>query len=400
LALIPGTRIGAYQVEAQIGEGGMGKVYRATDTRLKRQVAIKVLPPSFAIDSSPLARFQREAEVLASLNHPHIAAIYGLEESEGVSALVMEFAEGEDLSQRIARGPIPLDEALSIANQVAQALEAAHERGVVHRDLKPANVKIGHDGTVKVLDFGLAKAMAPLSSDSVAAAVADSPTFTSPVAMTAAGLILGTAAYMSPEQARGKAVDSRADIWAFGVVLYEMLVGRRLFDGENLTDILASVVKEQPDLSAAPVEVRRLLETCLKKDPRQRLRAIGDWKLLIDPAVTGVSSRAAVRPARVPWLLAGTSATLLAGLAVVHFRETPVVERSLHLSVPLPADTSLGFLELSPDGRRLVVSAFREAGASSSSDRSMRQRFRRSPEPTRRAVPSGRPTAASSASSP
>ena len=225
MSLAPGTRIGPYEVAGPLGAGGMGEVYRATDTKLKRQVAIKILPPSLAADAGRLARFQREAEVLASLNHPHIAAIYGLEESAGITALVMELVEGDDLSQRIARGAIPIDEALPIAKQIAEALEAAHEQGIVHRDLKPANIKVRADGTVKVLDFGLAKALDPAAASSPQAM--NSPTITSP-AMTQAGMILGTAAYMAPEQARGTAVDKRADVWAFGVVLYEMLTGRRL----------------------------------------------------------------------------------------------------------------------------------------------------------------------------
>ena len=210
----------------------MGQVFRATDTRLKRQVAIKILPPSLGADADRLARFQREAEVLASLNHPHIAGIYGLEESEGVIALVMEFVEGDDLSQRIARGAVPFDEALPIARQIAEALEAAHEQGIIHRDLKPANIKIRSDGTVKVLDFGLAKALEPAGA--MSASLSMSPTLTTP-AMTQAGMILGTAAYMSPEQARGKTVDRRADIWAYGCVLFEMLSGRRAFEAEDVS---------------------------------------------------------------------------------------------------------------------------------------------------------------------
>src|SRR5262245_1754484 len=225
MSLAPGTRLGAYEVTGQIGEGGMGQVFRATDTKLKRQVAIKILPPSFSADPERLARFQREAEVLASLNHPHIGGIYGLEDSGGLTALVMELVEGEDLSQRIARGPIPIDEALPIAKQLAEALEAAHDQGIIHRDLKPANIKVRADGTVKVLDFGLAKALAadPLTSP---AALTNSPTLTSPLNMTGVGVLLGTAPYMAPEQARGRAVDKRADIWAFGCVLFEMLTGR------------------------------------------------------------------------------------------------------------------------------------------------------------------------------
>jgi serine/threonine protein kinase len=225
LLLTPGTRLGAYDITAQIGEGGMGHVFRATDTKLKRQVAIKILPPNVALDAERLARFQREAEVLASLNHPNIAAIYGLEESEGLTALVMELVEGDDLSRRIARGAIPLDEALPIAKQIAEALEVAHEQGIIHRDLKPANIKVRLDGTVKVLDFGLAKLVEAPGAGSSAAGLSQSPTITSPAVMTGIGMLLGTAAYMSPEQARGKVVDKRADIWAFGCVVFEMLRG-------------------------------------------------------------------------------------------------------------------------------------------------------------------------------
>src|SRR5262245_53084121 len=244
MPLAPGTRLGAYEVTAQIGEGGMGQVFRATDTKLKRQVAIKILPPSFAADPDRLARFQREAEVLASLNHPHIAGIYGLEDSGDLTALVMELVEGEDLSQRIARGPIPLDEALPIAKQIAEALEAAHDQGIIHRDLKPANIKLRPDGTIKVLDFGLAKA---LSNDSAvpSALLTNSPTITSPATMTGVGVLLGTAAYMAPEQARGRPLDKRADIWAFGVVLYEMLTGRRLFEGDSVPETLGLIFSRE-----------------------------------------------------------------------------------------------------------------------------------------------------------
>src|SRR5438445_5040939 len=226
LALTTGTRLGVYEVTAQIGEGGMGQVFRARDTKLNRDVALKVLPDSFANDPDRLARFTREAQVLASLNHPNIAHIHGLEEADGVTALVLELVEGEDLAQRISRGAIPLDEALPIAKQIADALEAAHEQGIIHRDLKPANIKVRADGTVKVLDFGLAKATEPISV--VPASLSLSPTITTP-AMTQAGMILGTAAYMAPEQARGRTVDKRADIWAFGAVLVEMLTGQQAF---------------------------------------------------------------------------------------------------------------------------------------------------------------------------
>jgi len=244
MALTPGTRLGVYEITAPLGEGGMGQVWRATDTTLGRQVAIKLLPDAFASDPERLARFEREARTLASLNHPHIAAIYGFEKSSGLHALAMELVEGEDLSQRIARGAIPIDDALPIARQIAEALEAAHEQGIVHRDLKPANIKVRADGTVKVLDFGLAKALQDPKTSGPQDLV-NAPTITTP-AMTQAGMILGTAAYMAPEQARGKPVDRRADIWAFGVVLFEMLTGTRAFDGEDTTEVLGAVVRLEP----------------------------------------------------------------------------------------------------------------------------------------------------------
>jgi eukaryotic-like serine/threonine-protein kinase len=244
VALAPGTRLGPYEISAQIGVGGMGEVYQATDTQLKRQVAIKVLPDTVAADAERLARFQREAEVLASLNHPNIAGIHGLEKSDGTTALVLELVEGPTLADRIAKGPVPLDEALPIAKQIAGALEAAHEQGIIHRDLKPSNIKVRPDGTVKVLDFGLAKALEPV--DAMSMNVSMSPTITTP-AMTLAGAILGTAAYMSPEQAKGRPATKRSDIWAFGCVLYEMLTGKKLFDGETLIDTVAAIVKNEPD---------------------------------------------------------------------------------------------------------------------------------------------------------
>ena len=261
LTLSPGARLGPYEILSTLGAGGMGEVYRARDATLNRAVAIKVLLPAVANDPDRLARFSREAQVLASLNHPNIAQIFGIEESNGVTALVMELVEGEDLSQRIARGPIPLDETLPIARQIAEALEAAHEQGIIHRDLKPANIKVRADGTVKVLDFGLAKALdTPASSGAVEAM--NSPTITSP-AVTQAGMILGTAAYMAPEQARGKAVDRRADIWAFGAVLFEMLTGRQVFKGETVSHVIAAVLKDEPDWTALPADtpapIRRLL---------------------------------------------------------------------------------------------------------------------------------------------
>ena len=274
-----------------LGEGGMGAVFRARDTKLDRDVAIKILPEAFAHDADRLARFTREAKTLAALNHPNIAAIYGLEESDGITALVMELVEGDDLSQRIAQGPIPLDEALPIAAQIAEALEAAHEQGIIHRDLKPANIKVRSDGTVKVLDFGLAKALdrsgGPVGSGGHDLSV--SPTLTSP-AMTQAGMILGTAPYMSPEQAKGRPVDRRADIWAFGAVLYEMLTGTRAFPGEDVTDTIVSVMSKEPDFAALPADVparvSQALRVCLRKDAKQRAHDMADVRLALDGVPT------------------------------------------------------------------------------------------------------------------
>src|ERR1700740_2700496 len=265
MPIFPGSRLGPYEILSAIGAGGMGEVYRAHDSRLNRDVALKVLPEVFAADPDRMVRFEREARVLGALNHPNIAAIYGLEEFGSGRALVMELVEGETLADRVSKGPIPLDEALPIAKQMAEALEYAHDRGVVHRDLKLANIKVTADGTVKVLDFGLAKA---LMDEPVAADPRDSPTLS--MGATMPGVILGTAAYMSPEQAKGKPVDRRADIWAFGVVLFEMLTGRQIFNGETATEILASVLKEDAALSSlpskTPTAVRNLLRRCLEKN--------------------------------------------------------------------------------------------------------------------------------------
>src|SRR5438105_15559315 len=249
MSLASGMRLGPYEIVSALGAGGMGEVYRARDSKLNRDVALKILPEAVAIDSERIARFRREAQVLASLNHPHIAAIYGFEDSGSVHALVLELVEGPTLADRIAQGPIPLNEALPIAKQIADALEAAHEQGVIHRDLKPANIKLRPDGTVKVLDFGLAKAMEPTGA--MSPNVSRSPTITTP-AMTQAGMILGTAAYMSPEQAKGRALDKRTDIWAFGCVLYEMLTAKRAFEGADVTDTLAFIITKEPDWSALP----------------------------------------------------------------------------------------------------------------------------------------------------
>ena len=287
---LEGQRIGAYQIDAWIGAGGMGEVYRALDTKLNRQVAIKVLLPGVANDPDRLARLSREAQVLASLNHPHIAQIHGLEDAGGVRALVMELVEGPTLADRIASAAIPVGEALSIAKQIAEALEAAHEQGIIHRDLKPANIKVREDGTVKVLDFGLAKALDSTGSSVVAAVVEAAVSPTLGVNATDAGLIFGTAAYMSPEQARGKALDRRADLWAFGCVLYEMLTGRRAFDGESRTAVMAAVVKNEPDWTMLPAEtpatVRTMLRRCLTNDRTRRLDSAAAARLEIDDALT------------------------------------------------------------------------------------------------------------------
>ena len=366
MPLTPGSQLGVFTITGPIGVGGMGEVYQATDTNLKRQVAIKVLPASVAGDADRLARFQREAQVLAALNHPHIAAIYGLEKTPDGTALVMELVEGEDLSRRIARGAIPVEEALPLARQIAEALEAAHEQGIIHRDLKPANIKVRSDGTVKVLDFGLAKAVdapgvvSPSTSGSL----------TTP-AMTQAGMILGTAAYMAPEQARGKTVDKRADIWAFGAVLFEMLTATRAFGGEDVADVLSRVLQREPDLAALPVGtplgVRTLVARCLVKDPRQRLRDIGDARLALDGAFEiAASSSAGVAPlpARatpVAWIACAAAALGFSALAVVHFREPPPVlpteQAVMHMSLPMPdaANTGIYYLSLSPDGRRVLA---------------------------------------------
>ena len=297
MTLIPGARLGPYEILSPLGAGGMGEVYKARDTKLDRAVAIKILPEAFVSDPERVARFQREAKTLASLNHPNIGGIHGLEQSGGVTALVMELVEGEDLSQRIARGAILIDEALPIARQIAEALEAAHEQGVIHRDLKPANIKVRPDGTVKVLDFGLAKAMEPVGS---APHVSQSPTITTPAMMTGVGVILGTAAYMSPEQAKGKPADKRADIWAFGAVLFEMLTGKRAFDGEDVGDTLAAVLRAEPDWNALPAEaafpVRTLLRGCLEKDPRQRIADISAALFVLRHQAPGTAIEGRVRP--------------------------------------------------------------------------------------------------------
>ena len=349
--------IAHYRITSKLGEGGMGAVYRATDTKLNRDVAVKVLPESFANDPDRLARFTREAQVLAALNHPHIAAIYGVENT----AFVMELVEGESLRQILERGPVTTETALEYAAQIAEALEAAHERGIVHRDLKPANIMVTPSGVVKVLDFGLAAVM----NDPTAASAdrANSPTLT--MKATQAGVILGTAGYMSPEQARGKPVDKRTDIWAFGVVLYEMITGKRLFEGEDLTETLASVVKDKPDLSSVPMRVRGLIERCLEKDPKRRLRDIGDIPLLLSAVPAPVSAQAAKKSGKLPWIAAAVLAAALGVALWAAWRSQKTADRPLvRLDVDLGADVSLPGLVpgginvvLSPDGTRLAYSS-------------------------------------------
>ncbi len=372
MSLEVGSRLAHYDVTALIGEGGMGQVYQATDTKLNRQVALKILPEAFAADPDRLARFQREAHVLASLNHPNIAAIYGLEEADDTRALVLELVEGPTLADRIAQGPIPVDEALPIAKQIAEALEAAHEAGVIHRDLKPANIKVREDGTVKVLDFGLAKALdtTPEGDPSL------SPTLTA--AATQMGVIMGTAAYMSPEQARGKPVDKRADIWAYGCVLYEMLTRQRAFQGEDVSLTLASVMKSDVNVAPLPSElppnVRTVLRRCLEKDPKERLRDIGDVRLAMKGAfetTINVPLAEPTAPQSGRWrqalpLALGISAVagVLTGLAVwSSTRAEPAVPRVERFAIPPPAPETVGVsgtrqdIAISPDGTRVVYTA-------------------------------------------
>ena len=353
----------------------MGEVYRATDTKLKRQVAIKILPPLLAIDSDRLARFQREAEVLASLNHPHIAAIYGLEEADGVKALVMELVEGLTLADRIAQGPIPVDETLAIAKQITEALEAAHEQRIIHRDLKPANIKLRPDGTVKVLDFGLAKAQEPVAAKS--GDVTASPTMTSP-AMTQMGVILGTAAYMAPEQAKGIPADKRSDVWAFGCVLYEMLTGTRAFDGENVTDTMANVLMGEPSWdrvpSATPPAVGVLVRRCLRRDRRQRLQDGASVRLELEDALSAppvtqpTGSRSGWTPIRRRVLgggLALLAGAVIGGLAIWNLKSSPrsAPQAVARLVVTVPADEELleplRGIAVSPNGAHLVYVARR-----------------------------------------
>ena len=379
MTLGPGTRLGTFEITALLGKGGMGEVYRARDLRLGREVAIKILPPVFTTDPERVKRFEREAQVLASLNHPHIAQIHGVEDADGTQALVLELVDGPTLADRVARGAIPLDESLPMARQIADALQAAHERGIVHRDLKPLNIKLTPDGDIKVLDFGLAKLTEPNGPAAVPGAESMSPTITSPALRTGVGLLLGTAAYMSPEQARGRSVDTRADIWAFGCVLFEMLTGQLAFAGEDVTETLAAVVRAEPDWNRLPAEtptsIRTLLRHCLQKDPRRRWQDAASLRICIDEASGGQSDVVVERRAgglararRVAVIaLAALAGALVSAVAVWNIprqgEPAPVTRVTVGVSPARQVARSLQFpnarpfriaLAVSPDGRSLV----------------------------------------------
>jgi serine/threonine-protein kinase len=371
MSLATGTRLGPYEILSPLGVGGMGEVYRARDTKLGRDIAIKILPPASVLDPERVARFQREARTLATLNHPHIGAIYGFEDSGATHALVLELVEGDTLADRIARGPIPLDEALAIARQICEALEAAHERGIIHRDLKPANIKITPEGVVKVLDFGLAKLAHPDAVPGPADAMA-SPTITSPALMTGVGVLLGTAAYMSPEQAKGREADKRSDIWAFGVVLYEMLTGKRPFDGEDITEVLGAVVRLEPNWDAlstdVPPPIRTLLQSCLIKDRAHRVSDISTALFILDRAeslaapvgMASVLSRPALwRRVIAPVTVALLTSTLVGAAVWFGTRPADPVRPRVSRLVIAPSGTAAltvngDDLAITPDGSRVV----------------------------------------------
>ena len=377
MPLANGTKLGPYEIVSPLGAGGMGEVYRATDKKLNRDVAIKVIPQEFVQDEQRLARFEREAQLLAALNHTNVASIYGLEESGGAIALVMELVEGATLEERIKECAIPIGEALPIARQIAEALEYAHERGIVHRDLKPANIKLTHDGKVKVLDFGLAKA---LQDDAASAQnISNSPTLT--IGATKAGFILGTPAYMSPEQAKGKTVDRRSDIWSFGVLFFEMLSGKQAFAGETVSDVLAKVIEREPDWTLLPAglpsAIRRLLRRCIEKDLKRRLQAVGEARITIEEAIsdggieganTGVGVAGSTQPTWrriLPWTVAAV-AIALAALMLLHRENVGTGSREVtHLDISYPANVEpvaglQGGFALSPDGRAVALIGVRD----------------------------------------
>ena len=365
MALNAGTRIGAYEVVSMLGSGGMGEVYRARDTKLGREVALKILPAALVADPERVARFRREAQVLAALNHPNIGAIYGVDDADSMQFLVLELVDGESLDKRIARGPIPVEETLDIANQIAEALEAAHEKGIVHRDLKPANIALARDGSVKVLDFGLAKATDVTNGSPVT--VTTSPTITTPAMMTGVGVILGTAAYMSPEQARGRPADKRSDVWAFGCVLYEMLAGKRAFEGEDLTEVLAAVVKSEPDWSAIPADVAPhvvpVIKKCVAKDRKARLPDVSVLRFLLDETTAGAlswTSAVSIAPTPVRRRVALTAVPVLAlalGVGATWWITRPVPPELVRFTVsPAGSFTNVAdrAVTITPDGRHLV----------------------------------------------
>ncbi|MCM2314124.1 MAG: serine/threonine-protein kinase [Thermoanaerobaculia bacterium] len=376
MSIESGTSLAHYEVTSPLGKGGMGEVFRARDTKLGREVAIKILPEEFTKDAERLARFDREAKLLASLNHPNVAAIHGFEDVSGRKFLVMELAHGETLADRIRRGPLPVEEAIAIAKPIALALEAAHDRGIIHRDLKPANVMVDEDGLVKVLDFGLAKA---LDVDEESTDVTNSPTMVRVASHS--GVILGTAAYMSPEQAKGKRVDRRADIWAYGVVLYEMLTGERIFGGETVSDSLARVIMSEPDYSKLPAgtppHVRTLLERCLVKDPKQRLQAIGEARIALESgastavattptAIAGTAAKKRGAAGALPWVIAALLGVALVAAVLLRKPEPKLVWKST-ISAPEGTVVQLnpafpGGVALSPDGRRIAFSALDASG--------------------------------------
>src|SRR5262249_34318152 len=383
MPLQAGSRLGPYEILSPLGAGGMGEVYRARDTKLNRDVALKILPASFTNDPERVARFRREAQVLASLNHPHIGQIYGLDDAGGTQFLVLELVDGESVDKRIARGRIPVDEALGIARQIAEALEAAHEKGIIHRDLKPANIALTRDGQVKVLDFGLAKAVETIRGSSD---LTNLPTITSPAMMTGVGTILGTAAYMAPEQAKGRPADKRSDIWSFGCVVFETLTGRLVFAGEDVSDTLAFILTREPEWQLLPAEtpasIRRLLRRCLEKDRARRLADIADARLELDepvvdpPSAGGASVLSSPRRPPLtrwlPWSIAAASLAIALWSAGVAIRDRSVVHRPVYRSSILvpgrlgrPASRVVGaHMALSPDGRRLAFIATDTTGRS------------------------------------